>query len=98
MNVAHYFKKAILKHKHLENILNILINNECDKIFSLPKEQRDFKLYNLLLNPMIMKAVISNCNGKKQTQDSTRFHFEIRIFAKQVKVSFARLRLASFPL
>jgi len=73
VNVAHYFKKAILKHKHLENILNILINNECDKIFSLPKEQRDFKLYNLLLNPMIMKAVISNCNGKKQTQDSIKF-------------------------
>lgn len=68
MNVAHYFKKAILKHKHLENILNILINNECNKIFSFPKENRDFTIYNLLLNPMIMKAVISNCNGKDATQ------------------------------
>ena len=73
VNVAHYFKKAILKHKHLENILNILLNNECDKIFSLPKENRDFTIYNLLLNPMIMKAVISNCNGKDATNKQIKY-------------------------
>jgi IS605 OrfB family transposase len=73
LDVAHYFKKAILTHKHLENILNIIINKEVEKVFSFPKEQRDFKLYNLLLNPMIMKAVIANCLGKDKTKDNIDF-------------------------
>lgn len=73
LDVASYFKKAVLSHKHLENILNILINRECDKIFSLPKENRDFKIYNLLTNSMIMKAVIANCSGGKSTKDNISF-------------------------
>lgn len=73
LDMANYFKKAILTHKHLENILNIIINKEIEKVFSFPKEQRDFKLYNLLLNPMIMKAVIANCLGKDKTKDNIAF-------------------------
>jgi IS605 OrfB family transposase len=73
MDVAHYFKKAILTHKHLENILNIIINKEIEKIFLLQKNQHNFKLYNLLINPMIMKAVISNCIGKDKTKDDIAF-------------------------
>lgn len=73
LDVAHYFKKAILTHKHLENILNIIINKEVDKVFSLPKEQRDFKLYNLLVNPMIMKAVIANTSGADSTKSNISF-------------------------
>lgn len=73
MDVARYFKKAILTHKHLENILNIIINKEVDKIFSFPKEQRDFTLYNLLLNPMVMKAVIANTSGAVSTKSNIAF-------------------------
>jgi len=29
VDVANYFKKAILTHKHLENMLNILVSQEC---------------------------------------------------------------------
>jgi len=70
MDVARYFKKAILTHKHLENILNIIIQKEVDIIFSFPKEERNFKFYNLLVNPMIMKAVISNTSGADSTRGS----------------------------
>jgi IS605 OrfB family transposase len=73
INVANYFKKAILKHKHLENIINILINSECEKIFSLPKENRDFKIYNLLLDPRIMRAVPYNYNGKDATKKQIKY-------------------------
>lgn len=68
VDVAHYFKKAILTHKHLENMLNILVKQECDLVFALPKEKRDFTYYNLLLNSMIMKAVICNNTGAEKTE------------------------------
>lgn len=68
MDVALYFKKAILTYKHLENILNILVTQECDRVFSLPKEKKDFTYYNLLLNSMIMKAVICNNIGAEKTE------------------------------
>ena len=73
VDVAYYFKKAVLAHKHLENMLNILIKNECDKIFENEKDKRDFTLYNLLTNSMIMKAVICNCSGKDKTQNQIAF-------------------------
>jgi IS605 OrfB family transposase len=73
LDVARYFKKAILTHKHLENILNIIIKKEVDKIFSFPKEKRDFSFYNLLVNPMIMKAVISNTSGAVSTKSNIAF-------------------------
>lgn len=67
VDIARFFKKAILTYKHLENMLNILVKQEFDYIFSLPKEKRDFTYYNLLLNGMIMKAVISNNVGGEKT-------------------------------
>lgn len=33
-NVASYFKKAVLKYKHLENMLNIILNKEISRIYS----------------------------------------------------------------
>lgn len=68
VDMARYFKKAILTYKHLENMLNILVKQECDHVFSSPKEKRDFTYFNLLLNKMIMKAVICNNSGAEKTE------------------------------
>lgn len=32
--IASYFKKAVLKYKHLENMLNIILNKEINRIYS----------------------------------------------------------------
>jgi len=33
-NIVSYFKKAVLKYKHLENMLNIILNKEISRIYS----------------------------------------------------------------
>lgn len=63
-------KKAVLRYKHLENMLNIILNKEAESIFSLPKDKRDFSLFNLLTNSIIMKAIISGNSGGDKTQSS----------------------------
>lgn len=74
--VASYFKKAVLKYKHLENMLNIILNKEISRIYSavsVEKEEKkntekDFTYFNLLLSPMIMKAVLSGNQGGEKTK------------------------------
>ncbi|MDI6977121.1 transposase [Serratia sp. Se-RSBMAAmG] len=63
-------KKAILRYKHLENMLNIILGKEAESIFALPKVKRDFSFFNLLTNSIIMKAVISGNSGGEKTQGS----------------------------
>lgn len=63
-------KKAVLRYKHLENMLNIILGKEVESIFSLPKEKRDFSFFNLLTNSIIMKAIISGNSGGEKTQES----------------------------
>jgi len=68
MKYVAMMKKAVLRYKHVENMLNIILNKESDIIFALPVEQRDYTLFNLLTNSIIMKAVISGNNGGEKTQ------------------------------
>lgn len=63
-------KKAVLRYKHLENMLNIILGKEAESIFALPKDERDFSFFNLLTNSIIMKAVISGNSGGEKTQVS----------------------------
>jgi IS605 OrfB family transposase len=71
MKVVRHLKKAILSYKHLENMLNILLKTELDKIYEIEIiEDRDYSMFNLLLNPTIMKAVLSNTNGAEKTKDN----------------------------
>lgn len=65
-------KKAVLRYKHLENMLNIILGKEVESIFALPKEKRDFSFFNLLTNSIIMKAVISGNSGGEKTQESIK--------------------------
>lgn len=71
MKVVRHLKKAILSYKHLENMLNILLKTELDKIYEIEIiEDRDYSMFNFLLNPTIMKAVLSNTNGAEKTKDN----------------------------
>lgn len=71
MKVVRHLKKAILSYKHLENMLNILLKTELDKIYETEIiKDRDYSMFNLLLNPTIMKAVLSNTNGAEKTKDN----------------------------
>ncbi|MDI6976135.1 transposase [Serratia sp. Se-RSBMAAmG] len=70
MKFVAMMKKAVLRYKHLENMLNIILNKEAESIFALPKEKRDFSFFNLLTNSIIMKAVISGNSGGEKTQGS----------------------------
>lgn len=89
--VVRHLKRAILSYKHLENMLNILLKKELDKIYLVPeKENRDFSMFNLLTNSVIMKAVLGNTAGKEATAETIALvnnYFgadEIFISAKQM--------------
>ena len=68
MKYVAMMKKAVLRYKHVENMLNIILNKESDIIFALPADKRDYTVFNLLTNSIIMKAVISGNNGGEKTQ------------------------------
>lgn len=68
MKYVAMMKKAVLRYKHVENMLNIILNRESDIIFALPADKRDYTVFNLLTNSIIMKAVISGNNGGEKTQ------------------------------
>lgn len=89
MKVVRHLKKAILSYKHLENMLNILLKTELDKVYEIEKiEDRDYSMFNLLLNPTIMKAVLSNTNGGEKTEISIALvndYFKDNTLFKNVK-------------
>ena len=68
MKYVAMMKKAVLRYKHVENMLNIILNKESEIIFALPADKRDYTVFNLLTNSIIMKAVISGNNGGEKTQ------------------------------
>ena len=41
MKYVAMMKKAVLRYKHVENMLNIILNKESDIIFALPADKRD---------------------------------------------------------
>ena len=67
LSLVHQFSQIILQYKHLENILNILIAHEFNnKINNTIDLEGSKKIFQLLLNKIIMKAVLkSNPGGQK---------------------------------
>ena len=67
LSLVHQFSQIILQYKHLENILNILIAHEFNnKINNTIDLEESKKIFQLLLNKIIMKAVLkSNPGGQK---------------------------------
>ena len=67
LSLVHQFSQIILQYKHLENILNILIDHEFNnKINNTIDLEGSKKIFQLLLNKIIMKAVLkSNPGGEK---------------------------------
>ena len=67
LSLVHQFSQIILQYKHLENILNILIAHEFNnKINNTIDLEGSKKIFQLLLNKIIMKAVLkSNPGGEK---------------------------------
>lgn len=67
MKVVRHIKKAIISYKHLENMINILLKQELEKINQ--SEIKNYAIFNLLLDAVIMKAVLSNNLGSDKTKD-----------------------------
>lgn len=76
-----YFTKAILRYKHLENMINIILNDiYCETLLNYNYEQKKslikgkpeftFEIFNLITNPITMKAVVSNNCGGEKTRSS----------------------------
>jgi IS605 OrfB family transposase len=69
LSIVNQITHSLLKYKHLENIINILLQQQLalsdnDNLTDTQKElYKD--IFWLLLNPMLMKAVLSNTTGKK---------------------------------
>src|ERR1035437_8725352 len=66
--------KLVKQYKHIENMLNILLQQ------TAPKDSGDsYEIFNLLLNSIIMKAVIMGNPGgvkTKETITKVREHFK----------------------
>ena len=67
LSLVHKFTHIVLQYKHLENILNLLIAHEFNnKINNTIDLEGSKKIFQLLLNKIIMKAVLkSNPGGQK---------------------------------
>lgn len=69
MKIVRHLKKAVKSYKHLENMLNITLKNEHNKIYDEESScYNDYTIFNALLNPIIMKAVLSNTKGGENTK------------------------------
>jgi len=63
----------ILTYKHVENMLNLLIGDVYHSIINKEKEERDWALFNALLNPIVMKGVLSRNLGGEKTREGIAF-------------------------
>ena len=81
-----YIKKAIFDYKHLENMLNILINEAY--------QSKNWTIYNLITNQVIMKAVLSNNSGGIKTKDSIKIvddFYKDNAIMKEIKTLGSKL-------
>ena len=78
LSIVKSITKTLLSYKHLENILNILLQqqlslSEKDNLTDTQKELNK-DIFWLLLNPMVMKAVLSNTSGKKYKESISKIN------------------------
>lgn len=87
----------ILKgYKHVENMLNLLLRFEFEKAKAQSVEDLDSKneiwvIFNLLKNPVIMKAVLNKNKGGKKTQQQIKlvndYFKDNQLFQQMISVS-----------
>ena len=69
LSIVKSITNTLLTYKHLENILNILLQQQLslsdNDNLTLQQKELHKDIFWLLLNPMVMKAVLSNTSGKK---------------------------------
>lgn len=88
LSFVRHIKSLLFQYKHLENIINILLQqqfnknqnllNHIDKDNNIDKELKDKdselilgkEMFNLLLNPIIMKAVLNHNTGGIKTKET----------------------------
>ena len=74
LSIVKSITKTLLTYKHLENILNILFQQQLSLSDNdnLNQQQKELNkdIFWLLLNPIVMKAVLSNNSGGISTKDS----------------------------
>ena len=66
-------KAFVLTYKHIENMLTLLIGETYDAVLAQEPDKREWDLLNHLLNPMIMKGVLSRNTGGERTRDGIAF-------------------------
>lgn len=86
-------------YKHIENMLNILIRNEFDKAKAQKTEdlnlkQENWKIFNLLKNPQIMKAVLNKNKGGEKTQNDIKlvnnYFKDNQLFKEMISISSSK--------
>jgi IS605 OrfB family transposase len=62
-------KAFVLTYKHIENMLTLLIGETYDAVLAQEPDKREWNLLNNLLNPIVMKGVLSRNTGGEKTRD-----------------------------
>jgi len=74
LSIVKSITKTLLSYKHLENIINILLQQQlslsAQDNLTLQQKELNKDIFWLLLNPIVMKAVLSNNSGGISTKDS----------------------------
>ena len=78
LSIVNQITQTVLKYKHLENILNIILQQQLSlsEQDNLTLQQKELikDIFWLLLNPMVMKAVLSNTFGKKYKESISKIN------------------------
>ena len=78
LSIVNQITKNLLTYKHLENILNILLQQQLSLSDNdnLTQQQKELHkdIFWLLLNPIVMKAVLSNNSGKKYKESISKIN------------------------
>ncbi len=99
LSFVKHIKSYLFQYKHLENILNLLLKeqfelNSNNKSLTSEQIEENKVIFSLLLNPIIMKAVLSSNPGGIKTKDNVS---KVNLYF-QNKDLFSQAKLASINL
>lgn len=98
LSFVKHIKSYLFQYKHLENILNLLLKEQFElnsnKSFTSEQVEENKAIFSLLLNPIIMKAVLSSNPGGIKTKDNVskvNLYFQNNNLLNQAKLASANL-------